>query len=91
MIILDVVLGYGAHPDPAGLLAPECESVMAEGGPQIIAYVLGTDQDPQRYSAQRDQARRSRLHRHRDCGQGLPGGRCNRDRQSRPGSGCRCE
>ena len=53
VIILDVVLGYGAHPDPAGILAPECESVMAEGGPQIIAYVLGTDQDPQRYSAQR--------------------------------------
>jgi FdrA protein len=26
---------------------------MAGGGPQIIAYVLGTDQDPQRYSAQR--------------------------------------
>jgi FdrA protein len=53
VIILDVVLGYGAHPDPAGILAPECESVMAEGGPQIVAYVLGTDQDPQRYSAQR--------------------------------------
>jgi FdrA protein len=27
---------------------------MAGGGPQIIAYVLGTDQDPQCYSAQRE-------------------------------------
>ena len=54
VIIVDVVLGYGAHPDPAGIFAPECESVMAEGGPQIIAYVLGTDQDPQRYSVQRE-------------------------------------
>jgi FdrA protein len=54
VIILDVVLGYGAHPDPAGVLAPECESVMAEGGPQIITYVLGTDQDPQGYSVQRE-------------------------------------
>ena len=54
VIIVDVVLGYGAHPDPAGILAPECKSVMAEGGPQIIAYVLGTDQDPQRYSIQRE-------------------------------------
>jgi FdrA protein len=53
-IIVDVVLGYGAHPDPAGVLAPECEAVMAAGGPQIIAYVLGTDQDPQHYSAQRE-------------------------------------
>jgi FdrA protein len=54
-IILDVVLGYGAHPDPATILAPECAAVMAGGGgPQIIAYVLGTDQDPQNYEAQRD-------------------------------------
>jgi FdrA protein len=28
---------------------------MADGGPQVIAYVLGTDQDPQRYSVQREQ------------------------------------
>ena len=54
VILLDVVLGYGAHPDPAGLLAPVCTEVMAEGGPQIVAYVLGTDEDPQRYTAQRD-------------------------------------
>jgi FdrA protein len=54
VIILDVVLGYGAHPDPAGALAPECKSLMAQGGPQIVAYVLGTDQDRQRYSLQRE-------------------------------------
>lgn len=53
-IILDVVLGYGANPDPAGVLAPVCESVMADGGPQIVAYVLGTEQDPQGFAAQRD-------------------------------------
>jgi FdrA protein len=53
-IILDVVLGYGANPDPAGILAPVCESVMAGGGPQIVAYVLGTEHDPQGYTAQRD-------------------------------------
>ena len=28
---------------------------MAGGGPQIVAYVLGTDRDPQGYTAQRDQ------------------------------------
>ena len=53
-IILDVVLGYGANPDPAGVLAPACEAVMSGGGPQIVAYVLGTEQDPQGFSAQRD-------------------------------------
>lgn len=53
-IILDVVLGRGAHPDPAGVLAPVCEAVMAGGGPQVVAYVLGTEQDPQGFAAQRD-------------------------------------
>jgi FdrA protein len=53
-IILDVVLGHGANPDPAGVLAPVCEAVMSGGGPQIVAYVLGTEQDPQGFAAQRD-------------------------------------
>jgi FdrA protein len=53
VIILDVVLGYGANPDPAGALAPVCEQIMAEGGPQVVAYVLGTEADPQGLDAQR--------------------------------------
>jgi FdrA protein len=27
---------------------------MSGGGPQVVAYVLGTEQDPQRLQAQRD-------------------------------------
>jgi FdrA protein len=27
---------------------------MADGGPQVVAYVLGTDADPQGYRAQRE-------------------------------------
>jgi FdrA protein len=53
-VILDVVLGYGAHADPAGALAPVCEQIISSDGPQIVAYVLGTEQDPQRLTAQRD-------------------------------------
>jgi FdrA protein len=53
-IIVDVVLGYGAHRDPAGLLGPACESVMADGGPQVVAYVLGTEHDPQGFTSQRE-------------------------------------
>jgi FdrA protein len=53
-IILDVVLGHGAHRDPAASLGPVCHSVMADGGPQVVAYVLGTEGDPQGYGAQRD-------------------------------------
>lgn len=53
-IILDVVLGHGSNPDPGGALAPVCAEIMAEGGPQVVAYVLGTEQDPQRLSSQRE-------------------------------------
>ena len=52
-IILDVVLGYGSAPDPAGLLAPACAQVAADGGPQVVAYCLGTELDPQGLDRQR--------------------------------------
>ncbi len=53
-VILDVVLGYGAHPNPAYVLAPVCAQIMAGGGPQLVVYVLGTERDPQYLDAQRD-------------------------------------
>jgi FdrA protein len=53
VIILDVVLGYGAHHDPAGQLAPVCAEVTADGGPLVVVYVLGTQGDPQGFDAQR--------------------------------------
>lgn len=52
VILLDVVLGHGAHPDPAGVLVPVVQDIMSNGGPQVVAYVLGTDKDPQNYAAQ---------------------------------------
>ncbi|MEX2250774.1 MAG: protein FdrA [Acidimicrobiia bacterium] len=56
VVLLDVVLGYGGHDDPAGQLAPACAELMAiEGGPQVVAYVLGTDSDPQGIVSQRRQ------------------------------------
>ncbi len=47
MILLDVVLGYGAHPDPAGELAPVIEQIRGRRRIEILAVVVGTDQDPQ--------------------------------------------
>jgi FdrA protein len=49
-ILIDVVLGHGAHPDPAGHLA----GILAgrNGGPLVIASVTGTDADPQPRGAQ---------------------------------------
>jgi FdrA protein len=45
VVLLDVVLGYGAHPDPAGHLTPALRG--RRGGPVIVASVTGTDADPQ--------------------------------------------
>jgi FdrA protein len=52
IILLDVVLGYGAHPDPAGELAPAIASARAEAEKagrylEVVAVVTGTDEDPQ--------------------------------------------
>jgi FdrA protein len=52
VILLDVVLGYGSNPDPAGALAPairEAREVAARAGRQlaVVASVCGTPSDPQ--------------------------------------------
>jgi len=50
LILLDVVLGYGGHPDPAGHLAA---SLAGRGSNcAIVASVTGTDADPQPRDAQ---------------------------------------
>lgn len=51
-VLLDVVLGDGSHPDPAGELAPVAAEVV-ESGAAVVAYVLGADRDPQGFDAQR--------------------------------------
>lgn len=53
VVLLDVVLGHGAHEDPAGQLAPVCAGLTAADGPVVVAYLLGTEADPQVYSRQR--------------------------------------
>jgi len=52
VVLLDVVLGHGAHPDPASEIAPVIQSVISraqEAGRQleVLAVVVGTDEDPQ--------------------------------------------
>ena len=54
VIVLDVVLGYGAHPDPAAALAPAIEAALSRGHDlTIVASVCGTDADPQGAREQR--------------------------------------
>jgi FdrA protein len=45
VILVDVVLGHGAHPDPAGHLVDALAG--RADGPLIVASVTGTDRDPQ--------------------------------------------
>ncbi len=51
-VLVDVVIGYGAHGDPAGHLAGILGAHARPGGPAVIASVTGTEEDPQRRSAQ---------------------------------------
>ncbi|HLE53582.1 MAG TPA: acyl-CoA synthetase FdrA [Anaerolineales bacterium] len=62
VILLDVVLGYGAHPDPASELAPaiqKARDTAEKAGRylEVVAVVSGTDEDPQDMNAQVKQLR----------------------------------
>jgi FdrA protein len=54
VFLLDVVLGYGAHPDPAADLAPLVSRALdSPAGPRtVIATVVGTAADPQHLESQ---------------------------------------
>ncbi|HUJ87687.1 MAG TPA: acyl-CoA synthetase FdrA [Burkholderiales bacterium] len=57
VILLDVVLGYGAHPDPAAEMLPALRAARAtaQRGEREIAFVgfvCGTERDPQGYERQ---------------------------------------
>jgi FdrA protein len=57
VILLDVVLGYGANADPAGALASAIQAARADAARQgrrfaVVASVCGTSRDPQDLVAQ---------------------------------------
>ena len=61
-VVIDVVLGYGSHPDPAGALAPaiaDAKATAMRDGRQlsVITFVCGTEEDPQRLSLQQSALR----------------------------------
>ena len=53
MILFDVVLGEGSHPDPSGELAPVIKEIQDQR-PEIefVSIVIGTDDDPQNTESQ---------------------------------------
>lgn len=57
VLLLDIVLGYAGHPDPAGALAPAIRAARATARAagrdlSVIAFVCGTEEDPQVRSVQ---------------------------------------
>jgi FdrA protein len=60
VVMLDVVIGFGSHPNPASELAPavaRAKELAAKAGRclEVIAVVTGTDEDPQNLNDQIDQ------------------------------------
>jgi len=55
IILLDIVLGEGSHPDPARELAPVIREVVRNSGKEVVAIVIGTDDDPQNLQDQLEQ------------------------------------
>jgi FdrA protein len=61
LILIDLVLGRGSHPDPASALAQPIGDFLAgaqPGAPRLVlAAVVGTEEDPQRRSLQVERLR----------------------------------
>ncbi len=47
VVLMDVVLGSGAHPDPANELAPVIRATREGSETEFVVVVIGTDADPQ--------------------------------------------
>ena len=58
VVVVDVVIGYGSHEDPAGAIAPAVEAMRAAarqrgGYLPVIASITGTAGDPQNFASQK--------------------------------------
>jgi FdrA protein len=54
VLLLDVVLGYGADPDPAYALVPALTAARRSGTLPVVIALIGTEGDPQGWSRQAD-------------------------------------
>ncbi|MBV8718116.1 MAG: oxidoreductase [Chloroflexi bacterium] len=55
VLLLDFILGLGAHADPVGAALPALRAAIARGHLTVVAHVVGTDGDPQDLSHQESQ------------------------------------
>ena len=54
VILLDVVLGEGAHTDPASEIAPAIAEALGRSGLTVVVVLVGTEEDPQGLDSQRE-------------------------------------
>src|SRR5687767_7280993 len=54
VLLMDVVLGYGADADPAGALVPALNDARARKNLPVVIALIGTEGDPQGWSRQAD-------------------------------------
>ena len=52
VIMLDVVLGYGSHPDPAAEIAPIVAAAKSARDIEVVISLIGSEADPQGLAAQ---------------------------------------
>jgi FdrA protein len=71
VILLDVVLGEGAHPDPSSELAPAVAEAVKRGGLEVVVVVVGTDTDPQGLGAQVERFRAAGARVHTSLGRAI--------------------
>ncbi|MCZ6838217.1 MAG: FdrA family protein, partial [Alphaproteobacteria bacterium] len=60
VVLIDVVLGCGAHDDPAAAMAPALAEAQQQNGgsaPALVGFVCGTDGDPQGLARQKSALR----------------------------------
>jgi len=53
LILMDVVLGEGAHPDPAAEWAPAISEALRQRSVEVVVLLVGTEADPQGLPQQR--------------------------------------
>jgi FdrA protein len=53
LILMDVVLGEGAHPDPASEWAPAISEALQQRSVEVVVLLVGTEDDPQGLPQQR--------------------------------------
>lgn len=64
VIMLDVVIGYGSHPDPSSEIAPAIAKAIADAKKEgrhleVVCVVTGTDEDPQNFDSQVSQLKQA--------------------------------